>query len=223
MTKKTKVLLVDDHFVVIEGIWRALGEEKDIEIVGAANDGLSALSLVKSLKPDIVVMDISMPNLDGIGATQAIKKLNRGTGIIIFTMYRDREYILSLFKMGVSGYVFKDESLQDLVMAIHSISKGGTFYSKAAQEILREHIEKLEKGAQSTAGEKEDEIMHLSLREMEVFPLLADGLSVKDIAARLCISPKTVETHKYNIMEKLGVESIAGLTKLAIRKSLIKA
>jgi DNA-binding NarL/FixJ family response regulator len=223
MTKKAKVLLVDDHSVVIEGIRRAIEEDEDIEIVGAANDGLAALPLVKSLKPDVVVMDISMPNLDGIEATQAIKKINRNTGIIIFTMYRDREYILSLFKMGVSGYVFKDESIQDLVMAIHSIAKGGTFYSKAAQDILREHMEKLEKGARANPGEKEDEIMHLSLREMEVFPLLADGLSIKEIAVRLCISPKTVESHKYNIMEKLGVESIAGLTKLAIRKSLIKA
>jgi DNA-binding NarL/FixJ family response regulator len=118
--------------------------------------------------------------------------------------------------------MFKDESLTDLVMAVQAAKSGATFYSNAAQARLREHMKELEQ--ENKAGSKDsDSLINLSIREMEVFPLLADGLSVREIADRLCISPKTVETHKYNIMEKLGIESIAGLTKLAIRKSLIKA
>lgn len=220
--KKTRVLIVDDHSVVIEGIKKALEKEPDVEIAGTATDGHKALSMVKSIKPDIVIMDISMPNLDGVETTNEIKKWNKKIAVIVFTMYRDREYIVSLFRMGVSGYVFKDESLEDLILALRAVKEGGTFYSSTAQQVLRDHMEELELGDAVKAREIQDGLIRLSLREKEVFPLLADGLSIKEIADRLYISPKTVETHKYNIMEKLEVNSMADLTKIAIKKNLIK-
>lgn len=218
---KTKVLIVDDHSVVIEGVRKALEREPDCEIAGTARDGLRAVETVKTLKPDIVIMDVSMPDLNGVEATQQIKKWNQKIAVIIFTMYRDKEYIVSLFRTGASGYVFKDEPMDDLVLAVRAVREGGTYYSSSAQQILRQHLQELETDA-AKAGHMQDWMVRLSLREKEIFPLLADGLSIKEIADRLCISPKTVESHKYNIMEKLEVDSVAALTKLAIKKDLIK-
>ena len=219
---KTKILLVDDHFVVLEGIKKALEKEEDFKIVGTATDGRKAMPMIKSLEPDIVIMDISMPDFNGMEAAAEIRKSHKETAVIVFTMHRDKEYILSLFRTGVSGYLFKDESLDDLPIAVRAVREGGTYYSRSAQQILREHVQALERGEGGKAGDMQGRLDRLSLREKEVFPLLADGLSTKEIADRLCISPKTVETHKYNIMEKLEVHSVTQLTKLAIKKNLIQ-
>jgi len=219
---KTKLLIVDDHAVVVEGIQRALQDEPKFEIVGIAADGLQAIQQVKSLKPDIVIMDVSMPNLNGIEATHEIKTRKKGVHVIIYTMYSDKEYVLSLYRLGISGYVLKGEPMEDLIQAIKAISGGGTYFSQSVQEIIRDHMEALELGDAAVAREVQNGLIKLSVREKEVFVLLADGLTPKEIAKRLGISPKTVETHKYNIMEKLEAKSIADLTKLAIQKSLIK-
>jgi len=222
MADKTKVLIADDHHIVVEGIRSALEEYPEFEVVGSASDGLEALQKVKSLMPDVVIMDISMPNLDGIDAAYEIKKLNKGIRVIIFTMHSDKEFIVSLFRAGVSGYVLKEEPISDLILALKSVQSGGTFFSDSAQNIIRGHMEELELGDAKKVREIQDGLIRLSMREKEVFPLLADGLSTKEIAERLYISPKTVETHKYNIMEKLQAKSIADLTKIAIQKNLIK-
>jgi DNA-binding NarL/FixJ family response regulator len=219
---KTRVLIVDDHWVVAEGIRSALEEHEEFEVAGTASDGVQAIKSVKSLKPDIVVMDISMPNLNGVEATYNIKKFNKNIRIVIFSMFSDREYVLSLFRAGIAGYVLKDESVSDLVLALKSVSAGGTYFSKVIQEAVMEHMDELELGDRETAREVQDGLIRLSIREKEVFPLLADGLSAKDISKRLGISPKTVESHKYNIMEKLNVTSVADLTKIALKKNLIK-
>ncbi|RJQ63860.1 MAG: DNA-binding response regulator [Desulfobacteraceae bacterium] len=219
---KTKIMIVDDHSVVVEGIKKALEDEAEFEVVGTASDGLKALELLKVLKPDIVVMDISMPNLNGIDTTGEIKKKRKQIGIVIFTMLAEREYIINLFRAGISGYVLKEEPISDLILALKSVRSGGTFYSRAVKDILREHMEALETGETKNSKELQEGVAKLSLREKEVFPLLADGKSIREIADILCISPKTVESHKYNIMEKLQVSSVAGLTKLAIKKDLIK-
>ena len=118
---KTKLLIVDDHSVVLEGIRNALEKEPDVEIAGTASDGRGAVETVKSLKPDIVIMDVSMPGLDGVEATHQIKSWNNKIAVIVFTMYRDKEYIVTLFRSGVSGYVFKDESLEHLIMAVRAV------------------------------------------------------------------------------------------------------
>jgi DNA-binding NarL/FixJ family response regulator len=221
-SEKTKVLLVDDHMVVLEGIKRLISEQPDFEVVGTASDGLEAIRKAKVLKPDIVIMDIGMPNVDGVRATYEIKRRDERIKIIVFTMYTDMALVVSLYREGISGYVLKGEPISDLITALKAAKDGGTYFSAVINETIREHMEQLEMGDAKSAREVQDGIALLSIREKEVFPLLADGKTIKEIAERLCISPKTVETHKYNIMEKLGADSIADLTKIALRKKLIE-
>ena len=214
---KTKIFIVDDHKVVIEGIKSALQEYPEFEVVGEASDGLEAVEFVKSSRPDIVIMDISMPNLNGVEATIQIKEFDSEIGIVIYTMYSDKEFVIDLFKAGISAYVLKDDPLADLILALKAVEGGGTYFSTMTPTILLRHMEELEE--KST---EEDSFDTLSQREKEVLLLLAEGKSIKKIAGELFISPKTVESHKYNIMEKLQTTSIVDLTKLAIRKNLIK-
>jgi len=214
---KTKILIVDDHHVVIEGIKSALKDHPEFEVVGEAVDGLEAVELVKSLGPDIVIMDISMPNLNGLDATKQTKKFDPEIYIVIYSMYADKELVIDLFKAGISAYVLKDDPLSDLILALKAVKGGGTYFSTMAPTILLRHMEELK---EKTASEDFFDV--LSNREKEVFQLLADGKGIKEIANQLFISPKTVESHKYNIMEKLQAESIVDLTKIAIRKNLIK-
>ncbi len=214
---KTKILIVDDHRVVIAGIKSALQDYPEFEVVGEAVDGLQSVELAKSLRPDIVIMDVSMPNLNGIEATKQIKQFNPEIKIIIYTMYSDKEFVIDLFKAGISAYVLKDDPLSDLILALNAVKGGGTYFSTMAPTILLRHVQDLE--SQTTSMDSFDS---LSRREREIFCLLADGKPIKRIAGQLHISPKTVESHKYNIMEKLGVRSMAELTKIGIKKQLIK-
>ncbi len=213
----TKTLIVDDHRVVIKGIKSALQELTEFEVVGEAVDGLQGFELAKSLRPDIVIMDVSMPNLNGIEATKQIKQFNTEIKIIIYTMYSDKELVIDLFKAGISAYILKDDPLSDLILALNAVKGGATYFSTMAPTILLGHVQDLE--AQTTGMDSFDS---LSRREREVFCLLADGKSIKAIAGQMELSPKTVETHKYNIMKKLGVRSMAELTKIGIKKQLIK-
>jgi DNA-binding NarL/FixJ family response regulator len=217
MKDKTKILIVDDHRVVIEGIKSSLQEHPEFEVVGEAVDGLQAVEFVKTLKPDIVIMDVSMPNLNGIGATREINQFSPESRIVIYTMYSDKELVIDLFKAGISAYVLKDDPLSDLILALRAVKGGGTYFSTMAPTILVRHTEELEEKTK-----EEDSFDTLSQREKEVFLLLAEGKSIKKIAEELFISPKTVESHKYNIMEKLQATSIVDLTKIAIREKLIK-
>ncbi|MBW2119588.1 MAG: response regulator transcription factor [Deltaproteobacteria bacterium] len=215
--EKTKILIADDHRVVIEGIKSALQEHPEFEVVGEALDGLQAVELTMSLEPDTVIMDISMPNLNGIEATRQIKGLNPGIQIVIYTMYSDKEFVIDLFKAGISAYVLKDDPLSDLILALKAVKGGGTYFSTMAPTILARHMEEMEEKTTS-----KNSFDTLSRREKEVFLLLAEGKGIKKIAGDLFISPKTVESHKYNIMEKLQATSVVDLTKIAIRKNLIK-
>lgn len=214
---KTKILIADDHRVVIEGIKSALQEHPEFEVVGDAADGLQAVESARSLGPEIVIMDISMPNLSGIEATRQIKEFDPEIRIIIYSMYSDKEFVIDLFKAGISAYVLKDDPLADLILALEAVKGGGTYFSTMAPTVLLRHMEELEEKTEST-----DSYDTLSQREREVFQLLAEGKSIKEIAGELFISPKTVESHKYNIMEKLQAASVVDLTKIAIRKNLIE-
>ncbi len=214
---KTKILIVDDHRVVIEGIKSALQEHPEFKVVGEAVDGLEAVEFTKSLEPNIVIMDISMPNLSGIEATRQIKGLNPEIQIVIYTMHSDKEFVIDLFKAGISAYVLKEDPLSDLILALKAVEGGGTYFSTMAPTILARHMEEMEEKTTS-----KNSFDTLSQREIEVFQLLAEGKRIKEIAKQLFISPKTVESHKYNIMEKLQAASVIDLTKIAIRKNLIK-
>ncbi len=214
---KTKILIADDHRVVIEGIKSALQEHPEFKVAGEAVDGLEAVEFAKSLEPNIIIMDISMPNLSGIEATRQIKGLNPGIQIVIYTMHSDKEFVIDLFKAGISAYVLKDDPLSDLILALKAVEGGGTYFSTMAPTLLARHMEEMEE--KSTSKNSFDT---LSQREVEVFQLLAEGKRIKEIAKQLFISPKTVESHKYNIMEKLQAASVIDLTKIAIRKNLIK-
>ncbi|MCW7076865.1 MAG: response regulator transcription factor [Candidatus Syntrophoarchaeum sp.] len=214
--QKTKILIVDDHQIVIEGIKGALKDYPELDVRGEALDGVQALEQVRSLRPDIVIMDICMPHMNGIEATRRIKRLAPDVRVIIFTIHSNRKYIIELLKVGISAYVLKESPLSELILAVKAAKEGGTYLNPvvAAQLIHEQELEE--------AGNDKDGFEQLSMREREVLKLLADGKTVKEIAGQLCISPKTVESHKYHIMTKLGVRTIAGLTKIAIKRELIQ-
>ncbi len=212
----TKVLIVDDHLIVIEGIKSALQHYPEFEVVGEALNGHQAVKLSESLKPDIVIMDISMPGLNGVDATLQIKKSDPQIRIIMFTMNSNREFVVDLLRAGISAYVLKQDPISDLISALKAVSGGGTYFSTEAPTILSRHMKAQEEGR----AEKSN-FENISLREQKVFQALAEGKSTKEIAGQLHISLKTVESHKYNLMAKLNLESMADLIKLAIRENLI--
>ena len=213
---KTKILIVDNHRVVIEGIKSELRGHSEFEVVGEALNGHQAVKLAESLRPDIVIMDISMPELNGIDATLQIKKKFPDIRIVIFTMYSNKEYVIDLFMAGISGYVLKDDPMSDLIFALKAVKGGGTYFSTMTPSVLLNHMKALENG-----NTCKDLFNSLSMREREVFQLMAEGNPIKEIAGRLCISPRTVESHKYNIMAKLDIQSMTDLIKTAIRKNII--
>ena len=214
---KTKILIVDDHSVVAEGIKSALSPHPEVQVVGEASEGKQAIEMASALEPDVIIMDISMPDLDGLDATKQIKALHPDIHIIIFSVHSRKEFIIDLFKAGISGYVLKQDPISDLVLAVESVRTGGTYFSKMAPNILLTHINELEDGKR-----KKPDHGVLSPREHEVFLLLADGNTIQDIADKLYISKKTVESHKYNVLKKLGAKTVAELTKIAFRKGLME-
>ncbi len=214
--KRTRVIIVDDHQVVISGIRGMLGEFPEFEVVGEAANGRDAVKLAKELEADIAIMDVSMPDLNGIDATLQLKKKSPRTRVIIFTMYSDKEYLLDLIRAGISAYVLKEAPISDLILALKAVKSGGTYFSTISPQVLIEQIGKLERGAGAKVGFRD-----LSPREREVLQLLAEGNNVKDIASKLNLSPKTVESHKYSIMAKLNAHNLADLTKIAIKHKLI--
>ncbi|WP_272701219.1 response regulator [Desulfovibrio sp. Fe33] len=211
---KTSLLIADDHQVVIAGIRSLLAPRRDIEIVGEAANGVEAVDRARALRPDIVIMDISMPEMDGVEATERIREVSPDTRIIIYTMHSDQRFILELFKAGISGHVLKEGPPAELCAAVEAVMAGKTYFTTIDPAALLRQLSPERAGEAALFD-------HLSPRELEVFRLLADGLTVKEAAAKLHISPKTVETHKYNLMEKLDVGTIPDLTKLAIRHGLI--
>ncbi len=205
-----RVLLVDDHAVVVQGVKGLLADEDGFEVVGEAYDGEAAIEKCRELQPDLVIMDVSMPRMNGIQATAEIRKFAPNTCIVIYTMYSNIEYVLKLFKAGISAYVLKGGPTSDLIMALNTVRSGGTYFSTSASELLSRHL--------SEAEEEKEAGRDLACLSRH----LADGESIRAIADKLFISPKTVETHKYNILEKLNLGSVTDLTKLAIRNNLIQ-
>ena len=215
MKGRTTVLLCDDHTLFREGIKAMLRDEQSIEIVGEAEDGREAVKKALQLCPDVVLMDISMPDLNGFEATARILQANHKVKVLILTMYEEEEVITRCLTAGASGYVLKDAPRVDLIHAIDVVRRGGQYLSsRALKKVVKQHVE----GARTGATDYE----RLSNREREVLKLLADGLTLKDIATRLVLSVKTVDNHKTNMMRKLDLHDRTEVIKYAIQRKLIR-
>jgi DNA-binding NarL/FixJ family response regulator len=212
-----RVLLAEDHTIVRKGLRSLLEAEAGIEVIGEAEDGREAIRKVQELLPDVVLMDISMPKLNGLEATRQIKKWFPGVKVLILTMHANEEYVLQILRAGASGYVVKRAAPTELVLAIQAISRGDAFLSPSiSKEVIEEYIRQAE-------GTVENSYDKLTNREREVLQLIAEGHSSREIAELLHISQKTVRGHRARLMDKLDVHSTAGLTQYAIRKGVINA
>ncbi|MFC1975934.1 response regulator [Chloroflexota bacterium] len=213
---KIKVLLAEDHTIVRKGIRSLLDDETGIEVVGEAEDGREALEKVEQLFPDVVLMDNSMPVLNGLEATRQIKKRFPAVKILILTMHTNEEYIFQFLQAGASGYLVKQAAPTELVSAIQTVYQGDSFLSPAVSKTVIEGYIR-----QTEATDQPDRYEKLTEREREVLQLIAEGFSSKEIAEQLHISVKTTGVHRTNLMDKLNLHSLPELTKYAIRKGII--
>lgn len=211
-----KIFLADDHTIVRQGLAKLLEAESDLEVIGEAEDGREAVNKVRDLKPDIVIMDIAMPLLNGIEATRQIKKISPQTKIIILSMHSHDRYISELIGLGASGYLLKDSTGVEIIKAISSAIKGDVYLSPTISRRVIDDYLTLKK-----TSSREDLYARLSNREREVFQMIAEGRSTKEVSDILCVSPSTVKTHRANIMEKLKIENISQLIQFAIRLGIV--
>ncbi len=212
MNQSIRIVLADDHRMVREGLRRLLQAEPTMEVVGEAEDGRTLVQMVEQLVPDVVVMDIAMPNLNGIESTRQIRSgRNNGDGprVIALSAHSERKFMLEMFKAGATGYVVKTSAFEELVMAVRSVMQNRLYLSSSLAEVPGDEPE-----TDHATG------VALSPREREVVQLMAEGNATKEIARHLQISAKTVETHRRNLMDKLELDSVAELTKYAIREGI---
>ncbi len=214
--KKIRLLVADDHKIFRQGITKLLEQEPDLQVVGEAADGREAVKKATELKPDLVLMDIAMANLNGLEATKQIKKVLPETKIIMVTMHKNEEYILQSFQAGGSGYILKEGAVEELVNAIRSIYQDKSFLSPTISKTLIDaYLRKMETGKTETPFDL------LTDREREVLQLIAEGYTNREVAKALFISVKTVEAHRAHIMQKLNIHDVAKLVKYAIQKGLV--
>jgi len=210
---RARVVLVEDHIVVRQGLKALFADEPDVEIVGEADDGRAALKIVSELRPDVVLMDISMPSLNGIEATRQIRQSHPDIKVVVLSMHSDEEYVFQVLRAGASGYVLKQADSSEVFTAIRAALAGGSFLSPAiSRVVIDDYVRRAEARGQGS------NLDLLTSREREVLQLLAEGLSNRQIAEQLNISVKTVETHRSNMMSKLGLSSKTELVKYAFRK-----
>jgi DNA-binding NarL/FixJ family response regulator len=209
-----KIMLADDHSVLRHGLSKSFQNEKDMEVIAQAKDGRSAVELAKELIPDVVIMDIGMPDLNGIEATRQITRDCPRVKVIGLSMHSGKNFIIEMFKAGASGYLLKDCEFDELVNAIRIVVSNKTYISPSISDVVVENY------MRQFPESKNSAFSILSKREREVLQLLTEGKTTKQIAKRLYISPKTVEVHRLNIMSKLKIDSIAQLTKYAIQEGL---
>jgi DNA-binding NarL/FixJ family response regulator len=207
-----RVLIADDHAVVAEGLKSLIEAQADMQVVAIAADGREAVRRTEELQPDVVLMDLSMPELNGADATRVILEQDPARKVIVLSMYADHEYVRRALKAGALGYVVKRSAAKDVVDAIRSVQAGQRYISPAVADAV------IEEGGK--AG-KEDRLARLSTREREVLQLLAEGRTGSEIAQRLSLSPKTVETYRARLVEKLGIRDVAGLVRFAIQRGII--
>jgi len=209
-----RILLADDHTIILDGLCSLLEKNPNFKVVGRASNGTSAVRQAAGLSPDVVIMDVSMPGLNGIDATRTILAENPKTKVIALSMHKDGRYISAALKSGASGYLLKESAFEELIAAVRTVMKGQCYLSASiADAVIKDyirHLEKTESGVFSV----------LTPREREVLQALSEGLAMKEIASRLGVSIKTVETYRSKIMEKLDIHSVAELTKYAIREGI---
>jgi two-component system, NarL family, response regulator NreC len=210
------VLIADDHGVVRKGLRLLLEQYPELAVVGEAANGREAVTLAATLSPQIIVMDVAMPILNGIEAAEQILKANSKIGIIILTMHADESYLLRALNVGVRGYLLKESAEEDLLLAIRSVARGKPFFSPAINEtLLEDYMRVLKQQGLS------DTFHLLTAREKEVLQLLAEGKTNKEVATLLDLSPYTVESHRTNLMQKLNVHNTAEIVLYAVRKRLV--
>lgn len=209
---KIKIILADDHSLIREGFKALLGQNKDFEIIGEAEDGKELIDQVGKLDPDVLLVDITMPGLNGLEAVEKIHAINPSVKFIILSMHEEREYVLKAIRVGASGYLLKNVERKELEKAIKTVYEGGKYFSAFVVNIL----------AESVAKPEVEEFSDITPREKEVLELVARGYSTKQIADQLSISNRTVETHRVNMLKKFKASNSAELIKKAIELNLIK-
>jgi two-component system response regulator NreC len=214
--KKLRILLADDHIVMRTGLRALLERQPNLEVVGESENGRDTVELAASLAPDVVVMDVGMPILNGIEATKTIVTQRPATAVVILSMHADESYVMRALKAGARGYLLKDSAAADLISAIHAVSQNKSFFSPKVSRILAEDYVRVlkQKGAV-------DSYDLLTNREREILQLVAEGKANKEVATALNISPYTVETHRRHILEKLNLHNPAELILYAVRKGII--
>jgi DNA-binding NarL/FixJ family response regulator len=215
--KTITVLLADDHTVVRQGLRALLKAEEDMEVIGEAENGRQAVTLVKKTPPDVVLMDVAMPLMNGLEATRQILKSSPTTKVLVLTSYGDDDCIEQLMRAGAAGYLIKQTAANDLLKAIREVQRGNAFFSPSIAKRLRDQCRQAFSNGQPVKRSGD-----LTSRESEVLQLIAEGFSNKQIAAELSISIKTVEKHRQQVMNKLNIHDVAGLTRYAISKGLVE-
>ena len=218
LSKRTRILVADDHTIVRQGLRAILEGEPDMEVVGEAADGREAVKKAVSLAPDVVIMDVSMPKMNGLEATARIVKDNPAIRVVALTMHSSEEYVYSLLKAGAKGYLLKESVSSDLVEAIHAVEGGGTYLHPS---ISNKVVEGYLKRPQSPATGGMLDV--LTPREREILQLIAEGHTNREIAGMLVLSVKTIENHRTRIMDKLEIHNVAGLTRYAIDRGIASA
>jgi len=214
MNRKIRVILADDHTILRSGLKALLNMEPDMEVVGEAADGREAVELAVRLRPDVIVMDISMPDMDGLRAAQEIHNLNLPSRIVILTVHADEDYLFQTLKLGASGYVLKSSADVELIDAIRTAYRGDVFlYPSAVKKLLSEYLR--------GGGQGRSDQDSLTTREREVLKATAEGYTNNEIAEQLVISPKTVDTYRQRIMEKLNLHHRSELVRYALKKGLL--
>jgi DNA-binding NarL/FixJ family response regulator len=207
-----RILIADDHGVVAEGLKHLVEAEADMEVVACVADGREAVQLARDAQPDVVLMDLSMPELNGADATRAILQRDPKCRVIVLSMYAQREYVRRALKAGAAGYVVKRSAAKEVVEAIRAVHAGQRYLSPRVADVVLEDY---------SDDKQDDPLARLSAREREVLQLLAEGRTGAEIAQRLSLSQKTVETYRARLVEKLGIRDLAGLVRFAIQRGLV--
>lgn len=215
--KKIRILIADDHSVVREGLRTLLGKVEEFDVIAEAADGEEAVRLIGEKKPDVAILDISMPVVNGIEATRQVRRASPGTKVLIFTIHENEEYVYQMVAAGANGYVLKDAGKNDLIAAVRAIQVGGRFFSPGVSRLIIDEFVRRSREPSPAGADRTG----LTGRESEILQYIASGLTNAEIARKLFLSVRTVNTHRTNLMHKLDVHNTAGLVRYAVENGLV--